>query len=169
MFANIRVALNIDVVQDRRIIPRRGFVNAACERSEPRNGIDRHHVLRSALTKDTADTGRHRRLADAALAGDHRDHVLLADMSADTFPKFSVVPLGRRFTGIDRLDRDPVEESAPPRTRRNLAGRHHIGDPQRSGDRFLMTDRLVRVDHGRVPLIGHLYGLSKGVPGVVCR
>ena len=94
VLTDIRITLHIEVVEDCRVIAGRGLIDAAGERSEPRHRVDGHHIVRAAFPEDTAETCRHRGLADAALSGDDTDHVLLADMPTDAFPKFAVMPLG---------------------------------------------------------------------------
>ena len=65
---DIGVALDIGVVEHRRVIPRRGFVYPAGQRPKPRNRIDGDNVLRTTLAEDTADARRQGGLADATLA-----------------------------------------------------------------------------------------------------
>lgn len=84
VFANVCVALDIGVVDNGGVIPRRRLVDAVGQGTETRNRVDRNHVLRAAFPKHAADARGHRGDPHAALAGHNRDDILPTDMPTDT-------------------------------------------------------------------------------------
>src|SRR5208283_1361014 len=113
MFADIRVALNVGVIDDGGVIPRWRLVDAISQRAETRNRVDRNHVLRAAFTEHTTDAGDHRRDPDPALAGDNGDDILPPNMPPDAVLQVTVVPFTRRFTRVYFMKCDDIDEFPP--------------------------------------------------------
>src|SRR5271163_81264 len=100
MLADIRVALDVGVVDDGGVIPRRRIVDAVSQRAETGNRVDRNHVLRPAFAERTTNAGDHRRYPDPTFAGDDGDHILPPDMPANTVLQIAIVPFAGRFTRV---------------------------------------------------------------------
>ena len=104
VFSNIRVALDVGIVQHRSVIARRGFIDPPGQRPEAWDRVDGHHVLGPAFPEHRADARGHGGLADAALSRNHADDILLANVPAYPLLQLSVMSFSGRFTQIDGLE-----------------------------------------------------------------